>query len=276
VSFVKVRREYHERNTDRSRRDTRPAKPPRQRRKEGNWQTGEIMIDAPSQQAALRACRLLIASIVVVNGGDAFFLPQPFECEFLAEVGAPENRQFSTLREGLMQACVLAGRASRIRSLGYAVHKLRLSYELVAPALADLDPAYGGPKRFLVGSDPIEHVYSANAVTLAYSVIEELGFEVRVKPGEQSKMPDGTWNPRVRADLEARLIAVGIGINQTHIWSLRGPPTRIEKAKRPPTAVRKPVWSRGPESARIDLATTCEALRPTMLAMYNLLRDSFF
>jgi hypothetical protein len=49
----------------------------------------------------------------------------------------------------------------------------------------------GGPKRFLVGRDPMEHFYSANAVALAYSVIEELGFEVRVKQNEASKMPDG-------------------------------------------------------------------------------------
>jgi hypothetical protein len=129
--------------------------------------------------------------------------------------------------------------------LSYAVHKLRLSYQLANPPIVDLDPSHGGPKRFLVGRDSAEHVYGANAVTLAYSVIEELGFEVRVKQNEASKMPDGNWNARVRADLEARLTAGGIDIKQTHVWALRGRPTRIELAKRPPTAIRKPSWSQG-------------------------------
>ncbi|WP_210184210.1 hypothetical protein, partial [Bradyrhizobium macuxiense] len=198
------------------------------------WPTGEIMIDASSHDAALRAFNLFLASVVVMSGGDAFFLPQPFEIERLREEGSKERAEFSTLREGLMRACVLAGRASRRRSISYAVHKLRLSYGLASPPIVDLDPSMGGPKRFLVGRDAMEHVYSANAVALAYSVIEELGFEVRVRQNEASRMPDGTWNARVRADLEARLRNGGIDITETHVWSLRGRPTRIELAKRPP------------------------------------------
>jgi len=172
---------------------------------------------------------LFLASVVVLSGGDAFFLPQPFEIERLQEEESKERPEFSTLREGLMRGCVLAARASRGRSLSYAVHKLRLSYSLASRPMID----------------PMEHVYSANAVALAYSVIEELGFEVRVKKNETSKMPDGTWTPSVRADLEARLSAGGIDIDETHIWTLRGRPTRIEMAKRLPTAVKKPTWSRG-------------------------------
>jgi len=209
------------------------------------WPSGEIMIDASNHDAALRAFNLFLASVVVLSGGDAFFLPQPFEIERLQEEESKERPEFSTLREGLMRGCVLAARASRGRSLSYAVHKLRLSYSLASPPMIDLDPSHGGPKLFLVGRDPMEHVYSANAVALAYSVIEELGFEVRVKKNETSKMPDGTWTPSVRADLEARLSAGGIDIDETHIWTLRGRPTRIEMAKRLPTAVKKPTWSRG-------------------------------
>jgi hypothetical protein len=229
------------------------------------WPTGEIMIDAASHDAALPAFNLFLASLVVLEGGDAFFLPQPFEVERLRQEGSKEQREFSTIREGLMRACVLAARASRRRSVGYAVHKLRLSYSLAAPPIVDLDPSMGGPKLFMVGRDPMEHVYGANAVALAYSVIEELGFEVRVQQNEASKMPDGTWNARVRADLETRLSAGGIDLNQTHVWSLRGPPTRIELAKRPPTAVRKPPWSQGPvrdiELSLIDAIAMASWLR---------------
>jgi hypothetical protein len=243
MTFVKVPREFPHLNSDPP--PPRPGPPFPGSNGTELWQDGEIMIEASSHDAALRAVNLLLASIMVASGDD-FFLPSPFEVEFLVQEGSEEKRQFSTLREGLMRACVLAARASRVRSLSYAVHKLRLSYQLANPPIVDLDPSHGGPKRFLVGRDPAEHVYSANAVTLAYSVIEELGFEVRVKQNEASKMPDGSWNARVRADLEARLTAGGIDIKQTHVWTLRGRPTRIELAKRPPTAIRKPPWSRGP------------------------------
>jgi hypothetical protein len=57
-------------------------------------------------------------------------------------------------------------------------------------------------------------------------------------------MPDGTWNPAVKADLEARLRKSGIDMPGTHIWTLRGPKTRIEK-KRPPPSTGKPSWSGG-------------------------------
>lgn len=117
---------------------------------------------------------------------------------------------------------------------------------------------------FLVQTDPAAHVLCANAITLAYSAIEELGLEVRVGKNKQSRMPDGTWNPAVRGDLEGRLKASNIDINETHVWTLRGRPTRIEK-RRPPKAVKKPLWSRGAvrdvELSLIDAIASASWLR---------------
>jgi hypothetical protein len=79
------------------------------------------------------------------------------------------------------------------------LHKLALSYQSSSPHLMDLHPGES-PRRFQVQSDPIYHVYLANAVTLAYSAIEELGLEIRANAKNPSKMPDGTWNPVVRAN----------------------------------------------------------------------------
>jgi len=102
----------------------------------------------------------------------------------------------------------------------------------------------GSTRRFGVQSDPIHHVYLANAVTVAYSAIEELGLEVCASSQNPSRMPDGTWNPVVKADLEQRLQNSSIDTSDTHIWTLRGPKTRIEK-KRPPPLAGKPSWLRG-------------------------------
>jgi hypothetical protein len=82
------------------------------------------------------------------------------------------------------------------------------------------------------------------AVTLAYSAIEELGLEIRGSQKNPSNMPDGTWNPSVKADVEARLRKSGIDVSSAAIWTLRGPRTRIEKLRPPPSA-GKPSWSRG-------------------------------
>jgi hypothetical protein len=145
-------------------------------------------------------------------------------------------------KTGLLDASELASRASRKRSSSYALHKLALSYQSSSPHVMDLHPGQS-PRRFGVQADPIYHVYLANAVTLAYSAIEELGLEIRANPKNPSRMPDGTWNPVVKADLEKRLRMSGIDNSEMHIWTLRGPKTRIEK-KRPPPSAGKPSWSR--------------------------------
>jgi hypothetical protein len=74
----------------------------------------------------------------------------------------------------LLDACKLANRVSRARSLTYAVHKLALSYRASSPHMMDLHPG-ASPRLFGIHTDPIHHVYLANAITLAYSAIEELG-----------------------------------------------------------------------------------------------------
>jgi len=99
-------------------------------------------------------------------------------------------------------------------------------------------------RLFGVQTDPVYHVYLANAITLAYSVIEELGLEVRASKDNPSKLKDGTWNSKVKTDLEARLRKAGIDASSTQLWTLRGPKTRIEK-RRPPPSAGKPSWSRG-------------------------------
>ncbi|WP_257169705.1 hypothetical protein [Bradyrhizobium sp. SRS-191] len=201
----------------------------------------EIMIRAPGPAQAQRAVNLLISAMAVLEGSITFG-PEPFSIE-LREAGASAGTRSYMSKSGLLAACSLANSASRMRSSSYALHKLALSYQSSSPHLMDLHPGES-PRRFQVQTDPVYHVYLANAVTLAYSAIEELGLEIRANQKNPSKMPDGTWNPSVKADLEERLQESGIDIADTHIWTLRGPQTRIEK-KRPPPSAGKPNWSRG-------------------------------
>jgi hypothetical protein len=201
----------------------------------------EIMIRAKGEVQAQQAMNLLIAAMAALEGSITFG-PEPFTMEPRG-AGATSNTKSYMTRTGLLDACSLANRASRKRSSSYALHKLALSYQSSSPHLMDLHPGES-PRLFQVQTDPIYHVYLANAVTLAYSAIEELGLEIRANQKNPSKMPDGTWNPTVKADLEKRLQQSDIDVVDTHIWTLRGPKTRIEKGRPPPSA-GKPRWSRG-------------------------------
>jgi hypothetical protein len=201
----------------------------------------EVVIRARELSQAKQALNLLISSMAVLDGSITF-CPEPFSIE-PREVGTTSHTKSYMSKAGLLDACKLANRISRARYLTYALHKLALSYQSSSPHMMDLHPGES-PRVYGIHTDPIYHVYLANAITLAYSAIEELGIEIRASQRRPSKMPDGGWNPIVKADLEARLQRSGIDISSTTIWTLRGPKTRIEKIRPPPSAGR-PSWSRG-------------------------------
>jgi hypothetical protein len=201
----------------------------------------EVMIRAPAEAQARRALNLLVSSTAVLEGSITF-CPEPFDIE-PREAGATTDAPSFRSMANLLDACRLANRASNARNVTYAVHKLALSYRSSSPHIMDLDPTES-PRLFRVQTDPIYHVYLANAVTLAYSAIEELGLEIRANKDNPSKMPDGTWNPTVKANLEERLRKSRINLSDDQLWTLRGPKTRIEK-KRSPPSTGKPRWSRG-------------------------------
>lgn len=61
-----------------------------------------------------------------------------------------------------------------------------------------------------------------------------------------SLLPNGSWNPEVRKDLEARLGKIGIGPEDTLYWHARGKPRRLEKkALRRITSSKPARWSSG-------------------------------
>jgi hypothetical protein len=94
--------------------------------------------------------------------------------------------------------------------------------------------------------DPYVHVHLANAISLAYSAIEQLGLGVKASREKPSKMSDGSWNPAVREDLVQRLYARKIDIIEPQLWTLRGPLTPIELKKSPPASNSPSRW-RNPE-----------------------------
>jgi hypothetical protein len=90
----------------------------------------------------------------------------------------------------------------------------------------------------------MNHVIFATAITLAYSSIEELQLEPRGSKENPTTKPDGTWNPKNLAELVMRLKSKKIDGSDPTIWTLRGPPTRIERKGRH-LGGEKASWSKG-------------------------------
>ena len=77
-----------------------------------------------------------------------------------------------------------------------------------------------------------DNVRIGYAIVVFYSVIEELGLEIRASEKKPSII-HGQWNQIVKDDLEKRLVTSKININDPIVWHLRGTPTKIEKEKKP-------------------------------------------
>ena len=134
-------------------------------------------------------------------------------------------------------SCLIAARASRKSVYQYALFKYLLSCRTVPLDPRSLDPQGDWEPGRLVSALPDEHVFNANAITLAYSVLEELSFDIRASSKAPSKI-DNDWNPPVKEDLQKRLTDAGISLSEPVLWHLRETPTKIERVRRPPGSAK--------------------------------------
>jgi len=216
----------------------------------------EIIISAKSRETAQRALNLIMASHYLLQGD-----PPLWPIELVAyrdqdlmgleeiEKRSVKAKFFST--SGLRLACSLAAKASFRRANVYAIHKYNFSISLYSNFNVDLDPFFGA-RHIPVSPYPSDHITFCHCIISAYSVLEEIGLEIRASHEKPSKI-EGEWNPPVKKDLEDRLQRAGINLNETLLWTLRGPKRKIELI-RPPRALKKEPWSVGPvRDAEIDV-----------------------
>lgn len=105
----------------------------------------------------------------------------------------------------------------------------------------DADPANG--LRFPILNDFGAHVVFASAIISAYSAIEELGFEVRAS-NQRPSFIGRKWNPVVQDDLERRLKAGRVDLDEAEVWMVRGRTRRIDRDQSHLTGP-KARWARG-------------------------------
>lgn len=214
----------------------------------------ELIISAPDEIAAQRVFNLILACGDLVNASTHHAGPAAYS-------GGPCLVSSDDVREILRRkdekarhrpwgswndipwSCLIAAKASRSMSYVYAIHKWQLSASISSVHYSDLDPS----RRATIPKSDFydEHVRFATAIILAYSSIEEIGFEVRASQQNPSSK-NGAWNPPVLEDLEKRLSAGGIDLDEGFYWNVRGAKTRLEreKPKQFRTAPRKAPWTR--------------------------------
>lgn len=209
----------------------------------------EVVIVASSAKVAARASDLLWAAFGVVHGGEITASPYGLDdylCEETAEILSGKHTPRNSMQASRVRlACEVASKASFRRNLCYALAKLYSSHWQCTTAMVDLDPHFATdiiPRT----RREIYHVMIAQAIVLAYGAIEEMGLEVRASNKQPSALPDGTWNPVVKQDLEKRLTAVGVDLSEQFIWNIRGVKTRLEteKPRNIHRSTTKPPWSR--------------------------------
>lgn len=238
----------------------------------------EVVICATTNEKAQRAADLIHAARLVLDASSVLSHIYPGEHAPIWPL-EQNNRPKSANDESeivthqrvmtmnIPLACLIAAAASWRLQYVYGLAKLRLSLETFSLPIVELDPYHSDnvPKSPL----PEDHVRLAFAIVTAYSCIEELGLEVRASNKNSSILPNGTWNPVIRSNLERRLTRSHINLNENFLWNLRGGRTRIER-KRPPNLVRAAKWAkrhvRDGEMALVDAINYTSFLRSSVAA----------
>ena len=198
----------------------------------------EIIIYATSRERAQYVANLIMASRCLYTGD---LLTEEERTVFPKRAQTIEEIEEQLIVGGhdyigvsdLPVSCLIAAKASHQYKYQHAIFKYFLSLRTMPINSLALDPQHDWIPGKAVSMSPKEHVFYASAISLCYSVFEELALEVRASK-EKPRIIDGKWNPEIKNDLERRLISARINLKEKLLWTLRETPTKIERTRKPP------------------------------------------
>lgn len=116
----------------------------------------------------------------------------------------------------------------------YAIEKFKLSLKTNSMTPHSANPKYGQMFEHY-DLDKSYQTSGAFAIIAAFSVVEELGLEVRSSSKKRRFLDNekGVWNPSVLNHIEERLNKIGVTKNDTFDWIFRGDKTEVEKDLKP-------------------------------------------
>lgn len=211
----------------------------------------EVIIETNNLDNAIKTSELINASLVLINALDN---ERPKIYPFSENKGedkleifdfkAPSGPEgYSDLN--IYTACKIACKASFRKNYTYALTKYKLGSSLFSIPFIDLEPTHSEHIPLLKYES--DHTRLAYAIIIFYSIIEELGLEIRASAKNPSFIK-GEWNPTVKEDLEKRLKKSKINLSETYDWSLRSKPTKLEQCLIKENRLKKEKkssWSRG-------------------------------
>jgi hypothetical protein len=223
----------------------------------------EAIIQTSCIDNAIKASELISAALTLLNA-NLYEIERysilPFSAEerklmsheFMLDEEILGNETITTAQ--VLLACQIACKASSRRAYRNALLKYQLGNYLYSISPIELDPSHSFYYR--LSPFPSDYVKLAYAIIAFYSVIEELGLEIRAT-NENPSFVATKWNPVVKENLEARLKKSGINTRELFGWNLRSTPTNIEKDLRKKgklKTVKKSSWARSfVRDSEIDL-----------------------
>lgn len=205
----------------------------------------EVLIEAYDEAIGTNAASLIQTGLLLaypdVTRGPKFYGVVPVTHEEQHYVRSIPFLSWFTAQENVNFAIAVAQNSWQDVSLRYAIEKYRMSLELDSFTPHSASPAFGQVFRN-VHPEYSYHVKAATALVVAFSVIEELGLEVRASAKRPRFLDNlkGVWNPEVRDNVNARLEDAGVNLSEGVDWIYRGDITAIESKVTPRVGVLAP------------------------------------
>lgn len=192
----------------------------------------ELIVYAPNEDIAQNICNLIHGGRLLAYP-DVFHNPQPKVVSDIQNdyIGYEKYKQDS-INESMLFSCLVAARSWKNKNLIYSIEKYRFSLELDSFTPHSASPRHG--QVFSVENRGYSyHVSAAYAFLSAYSIIEELGLDIRSSKKKPRLIENDEWNPVVKEDVIKRLSGIGINEFETMNWLIRGNPSELYKSIKP-------------------------------------------
>jgi hypothetical protein len=122
---------------------------------------------------------------------------------------------------GTVDVAGLAARLSRRNALSQAAYFHLASAYLVTINSTDLHPGEN-EARYFQTPYLLHRVWEAQSLFAAFQAIDALNLTVKGATADRPSVVAKKWDANIRADLEARLLEIGIEPTKTVSWSVRG------------------------------------------------------
>ncbi|MEW5597008.1 hypothetical protein ABGT24_26670 [Peribacillus frigoritolerans] len=203
----------------------------------------ELIVYAPNEDIAQNISNLIHGGRLLAYP-NVFHNPSPknvndIQYDFILY----ENYRQDEINESMLFACLVAARSWKNKNLIYSIEKYRFSLQLDSFTPHSASPIHG--QVFSVEDREYSyHVSAAYAFLSAYSIIEELGLDIRSSQEKPRFTKSKEWNPVVKEDIIKRLSGIGVNEFETINWLIRGTPSELYTSIKPKLGINSK-WSDG-------------------------------